>query len=110
MALPAHALEVVEVRLKSVNNEGHFTLQVETVFRPHLLSPCSGATEVCDMALHARALRAVQVRLKSVSNEGRFSLEAETVFPPYLPSQCSALTEICHMAVTAHCYMQCKLG
>jgi hypothetical protein len=33
MVLPAHALQAVQVTLKSVNNEGHFTLEAETVFR-----------------------------------------------------------------------------
>jgi hypothetical protein len=36
MALPAHVLQAVHVRLKSVSNEGHFTLGVEKVFRPYL--------------------------------------------------------------------------
>jgi hypothetical protein len=32
MALPAHALQTVQVRLKLGSNEGHTTLEVETVF------------------------------------------------------------------------------
>jgi hypothetical protein len=35
MALPAHALRAVQVRLELVSNEGHFTLEPETIFRPH---------------------------------------------------------------------------
>jgi hypothetical protein len=31
MVLPAHALLAVQARLKSVSNEGHFTLEAETV-------------------------------------------------------------------------------
>jgi hypothetical protein len=34
MVLTAHALQAVQVRLKSVNNAGHFTLEDETAFRP----------------------------------------------------------------------------
>jgi hypothetical protein len=45
MVLPAHALQPVRVRLKSVSNEGHFTLEAETVFRPYLPYDCSGVTE-----------------------------------------------------------------
>jgi hypothetical protein len=36
MALPAHALRAAQVTVKSVSNEGHFTLEAETFFR---LSP-----------------------------------------------------------------------
>jgi hypothetical protein len=37
MVLPADALQAVQVRLKSESNEGHFTLEVQTVFRPYLV-------------------------------------------------------------------------
>jgi hypothetical protein len=37
MVLPAHMVHTVQVTLKLVSNEGHFTLQVEPLFR--LLSP-----------------------------------------------------------------------
>jgi hypothetical protein len=36
MLLPLHVLQAVEVRLRSVSNEGDFTLEVETVFRSYL--------------------------------------------------------------------------
>jgi hypothetical protein len=36
MVLPAHAQQAVQVTLKSVSNEGHFTLEVETVSRLYL--------------------------------------------------------------------------
>jgi hypothetical protein len=36
ITLPAHGLQAVNVTLKSVINEWHFTLQAETVFRPCL--------------------------------------------------------------------------
>jgi hypothetical protein len=68
MATPAHALQVLHVRLKSVSNEGHFTPEARTVFLSYLPRLCSGVTEICYMALPAHALEAVQVRLKSVSN------------------------------------------
>jgi hypothetical protein len=32
MALSAHYLKAVQVRLKSVSNEGHFTLEAEQFF------------------------------------------------------------------------------
>jgi hypothetical protein len=44
--LRVYVLRAVQVRLKSVNNEGHFTLQVETAFRPDIPSLCSGVTEI----------------------------------------------------------------
>jgi hypothetical protein len=79
MALPVHVLHSVKVRLKSVSNEGHFTLAAETVFRPYLPAHSSGVTEICHMVHPAHALRAVQVWLKSVSKEEHFTLEAQTV-------------------------------
>jgi hypothetical protein len=63
-------LHAVQVTMKSVSNEGHFTLQ----------------SEGGHVTLPTHTLHVVQVRLKSVSNEGHFTLEAETVFRPYLPS------------------------
>jgi hypothetical protein len=71
----------VQVRLKSVSNEGHFTLEAETLLRSYLPLHCRGVTEIYHMALPAHALRAVQVTLKSVGNEGQFTLEAEFLVP-----------------------------
>jgi hypothetical protein len=34
MVFPAHTLQAVEVTLMSLSNEGHFTPEAETVFRP----------------------------------------------------------------------------
>jgi hypothetical protein len=76
MALPAHALKMLPVRYKSPTNEGYFTLVVETVFRPYLLSHCSEFTEICHSPLPAHALTAVQASLQSFSNEGYFTLDA----------------------------------
>jgi hypothetical protein len=72
----------VQVKLKSVSNEGHFTLDAETVFLPYLPSLCSGVTEICDMALYTHALLAVQITVKSDSNEVNFTVEAEEIFRP----------------------------
>jgi hypothetical protein len=83
VALPAHALQAVIGRLKSVSKEGHFIVEAETVFRPYLMSHCSGVTETRHVALPGHALQAVQVRFKSVGNEGHFTPEAETIFCPY---------------------------
>jgi hypothetical protein len=110
MAVPAHALPAVQVRLKSVRNEGPFTLEAETVFRPYLPSYCSGVTQVYNMELPTHALLALQVRLITESNKGHFILEAQTVFHPYIPSHCSAVTETCHMAPLRMRYVQCQLG
>jgi hypothetical protein len=62
MELAAHSLCAVQVRFKSVSNEGHFTREPETVFRPHLPSHWSGITEICRIALPVHELRAVEVR------------------------------------------------
>jgi hypothetical protein len=35
VVLHSHTLQALQVTLKSVCNEGHFTLEAETVFRPH---------------------------------------------------------------------------
>jgi hypothetical protein len=81
----AHALQTKQVRVKSVNNEGHCTLEPQTVFRPYLPSHCIGVTDISYISFRAHALQAVLVRLKLVSNEGHFTLEAEIVFLPISP-------------------------
>jgi hypothetical protein len=80
MALPSNELEAVQVMLKSVSKEVHFTFKAETFSCPYPM------TEICHVALSANALRAVQSRLKSVSNEEHFTLEAENVYRPCHPS------------------------
>jgi hypothetical protein len=102
MAITAHALQAVQVRLKSVSNEGHFTFEAETVIRPYHPSHCCGVTEIYHMTLPAHALCAVQDMLKSVSDEGHFTLEAETVFRPYLLSHFGGVPQKCDMALPAH--------
>jgi hypothetical protein len=59
MILTAHALQALQVRLKSVSNEGHFTFEAETVFRPYLAYDCSGVTEKYHIVLPAHALQGV---------------------------------------------------
>jgi hypothetical protein len=94
MPLPAHALGAVQVTLKSASNEGQFTTEDETVFRPYLPSNCIGVNEISNMALRTHALRAMQVTLKSVSKKGLFTLEVQSVLRPPLPSHCSGVNEI----------------
>jgi hypothetical protein len=79
MVVSAHAQQAVQVRVKTVSNEGHFTIEAETVFRSYVPSHSSEVTEVSNKALPTCALRAMQVRLRSISNEGRFTIEAETI-------------------------------
>jgi hypothetical protein len=45
MVVAAHALQAMEVRLKSVSKEGHFSLQTEKIFRPYLPQDSSVVTE-----------------------------------------------------------------
>jgi hypothetical protein len=80
MALPAHEVLAVHVRLKSISIEGHFTLEAETVSSAYLPSHFSGVSEICDTPLPAHALQAVEVTLKWVTNERHFTVEAEKVF------------------------------
>jgi hypothetical protein len=56
MALTARALQALQVRLKSVNNEGHSTLKAEKVFRTYFLSHCGGVPEIFNMALIVPAI------------------------------------------------------
>jgi hypothetical protein len=59
MALPVHALQAIKVKLKPVCNEGHFTLEAETLFTHYLPWHYIGVTEICHMAHPAHALRAL---------------------------------------------------
>jgi hypothetical protein len=45
MVVNAHALQGVHVKLMSVSNEGHFTLEVKRVFGLYLPYNFSGVTE-----------------------------------------------------------------
>jgi hypothetical protein len=74
------ALTLAQLRLDSICIQGHFTLEVQTVSRPYLLSTCSGVTEIHYMALSEHAPQAVQDRVQSVCNEGHFALEAKKIF------------------------------
>jgi hypothetical protein len=110
MALSVHALQVRQVRLKSVSNQGHFTHEAERVFRLYLPSHWSGVTEIRHMVFPAHVLLAVQVRLKSVSNEGHITLQAGRIFLPYLPLACSGVTKNATWHSLRIRYAQCKLG
>jgi hypothetical protein len=110
MALTAHELEAVQVTWTSVNNEGHFTLEAERVFRPYLPSHCSGVTEVCHMELPAHALRAVQARLKSFSDEGNFTIEANGVFVRIYPYIAAGLLKDATWHSLSMHYVQYKAG
>jgi hypothetical protein len=99
MALPAHAVRAMQIRLNSVSNEGRFTLQAETIFRPILSTHCTAVTEIRHMSPNVNQLQAVHFRLKSVCNEGHFTLETQVVSCPYLPSHSCGLTEIYHVAI-----------
>jgi hypothetical protein len=110
VALPTYSLCAVEVRLKSVSNEGHINLGAESLFRPYLPSHCSGVTEICNVALTAPALQAVRVRLKSVNIEGHFPLDAETFFVPVSPRIAVRWLKYTILNPLRMRYKQCKLG
>jgi hypothetical protein len=56
MLVPARALQAVQDMLKSVDNEGQFTLEAKTIFSPHLAFHCSWVTETSNIALRTHAL------------------------------------------------------
>jgi hypothetical protein len=80
MALLAHTLRGVKFRLEMFSKEGHFTPEVEAVFRPYFHSHRSGPIEICHVSIPEHGLRAVQVTLKSARNERHFTCQAETLF------------------------------
>jgi hypothetical protein len=90
----------VEFTLKSVSNDGHFTLGAEAVVSPYLPSHRRGVNEILHMELRAHALPAVEVRLKWIRIEGHFILEALT-FSSYRSLYLCGVTEICHMPLPA---------
>jgi hypothetical protein len=53
----------VQVRLKWVCNEGHFTFVAETVYGPYLPSHCSGVTEILKIVQSEYELQAVLIML-----------------------------------------------
>jgi hypothetical protein len=93
MVLPAHALQGIQVLLKSASNESESTLKAETVFLLYLPLDSSGVSVYQHMGLSAHALQAVQVRLNSASNEGHFNRKPETVFLLDLPKDFSGVFE-----------------
>jgi hypothetical protein len=70
------------VRLKSVSNEGHFTLVAATVFLPYPIWYCRGVTEIYQVTFLVHGYCAVQARLKSVKYVGHFTFEARTLSRP----------------------------
>jgi hypothetical protein len=83
MVFIAHGLETLQVRLMSVSNKEHISLEVDSFSS---VSPL--ALQWGHLVLRAPALQPVKIRLKSVTNEGHFTLEVERVFRPYLPHDC----------------------
>jgi hypothetical protein len=59
---PFHALQVVLLSLKSVSNERHLSLKVETVFRPYLPHRCGGP--LSNTTLYSLRMRYKQCNLR----------------------------------------------
>jgi hypothetical protein len=53
MALPVHALGAVQAKLKSVSNEGQFTIDATTLSRPYFTLHCIRVTEIHHKTLPA---------------------------------------------------------
>jgi hypothetical protein len=66
--------------MKSVSNEGHFTLQATTVSRPYLVSYSTAVSQGTPVALAPCALQRGQYRSNSTSKEWHFTLEAKSFF------------------------------
>jgi hypothetical protein len=66
--------------LKSANNEGQFTLEVGTVFRPYHRSHYRGVLEICQLALSAHALQAVEITLTPSVTKGTLLLPPKQFF------------------------------
>jgi hypothetical protein len=79
--------------MKSVINEGHFTLAAGTVFLYYFACECSGVTQTRHVSLPQNAPQPTPVWPKLRISEGHFSLDAGTVFHPYLALFCSGVTQ-----------------
>jgi hypothetical protein len=79
VAISTHVPQPVEVWSKSGDNERHFTLETETVFRPYVASHCSGVTETLHVTLPSHTPQPMPVWSKPVGNKEYFTLEAEKV-------------------------------
>jgi hypothetical protein len=73
MALPTHGLQAFG---RNTSNEGHFTLEAESVSRFYLASHCTGASEASGPLLIIHALQVGQIFSKVIGNERHFSREA----------------------------------
>jgi hypothetical protein len=82
LSLTSHALETIKAWLKLMNNEGHFTLETKTAFRPYLASHSSGVTEISHLTLPTHSLQLVQIWSNSVGNEGHFTRRSKQFFVP----------------------------
>jgi hypothetical protein len=56
MVLSAHALEAVQIMLKSASNEGYFTFEAERILFSYLPQDSSGVTEEYHMVFPAHVL------------------------------------------------------
>jgi hypothetical protein len=74
----------MEVRLKSVANERHFTRKHETVFGLYLTSHSSMLTETSCVEVPTCEVEPVKIGSKSAHNLGHCTREQETVFRLYL--------------------------
>jgi hypothetical protein len=101
MTLPAHALRDMQVRLKSVSKQGHFTLDAKIVFRS--VSPRIAVAWLKYATWQSLRMSHKQTKLgwsRSVM-EGTLLQGPKHVFV-LSPSYHSAVTKICHMALLAY--------
>jgi hypothetical protein len=80
VALCTNAPQPTEVWSKSGSKEGHFTLEVKTIFRLYLASHCSWMIHASNVAFSLHAPYPTEVWSKSGSKEGHFTPELKTVF------------------------------
>jgi hypothetical protein len=73
--------------MNSISNEGYFTLEAGSVFRPYLASHCKGVTDTAYVALFTQGLQTVQVCSNLVTNDEHFTHVAARAFHPSLVYQ-----------------------
>jgi hypothetical protein len=106
MVLPAHALRAVQVRLKSVSNEGHFLLRTKQFFVRISSHIAVGWWKYSTW--HSLSICYAQCKLSCnwSAMKGTLLLRLKGVYCPYLCWHCCGVTELCHMALLSHA-LQC---
>jgi hypothetical protein len=85
MALPAPALQTVQICPKSVRNEGYFTLESERFLLPYNASHCRGVTEAAHVALLAMGFKHGKFDRSWSVRKGNLFFRSKQFFVPISP-------------------------